>query len=99
MVQWVVHLHHCHHHQVMGSSKPWVIDFYAPWCGHCQVFAPEFEEVAVVSRLVRVRAFLCVYVCVCVYMCVCSVVWCGVMCCGVVWCGVVWCGVVLCCVE
>lgn len=31
---------------VLSSSEPWVVDFYAPWCGHCQVFAPEFERVA-----------------------------------------------------
>jgi len=31
---------------VLASSEPWIIDFYAPWCGHCQVFAPEFEQVA-----------------------------------------------------
>ncbi|ESN95836.1 hypothetical protein HELRODRAFT_102482 [Helobdella robusta] len=32
--------------KVLKSSRPWIIDFFAPWCGHCQVFAPEFERVA-----------------------------------------------------
>ncbi|PVD39550.1 hypothetical protein C0Q70_02185 [Pomacea canaliculata] len=32
--------------QVLDSSQPWIVDFYAPWCGHCQVFKPEFERVA-----------------------------------------------------
>ncbi|XP_076450182.1 dnaJ homolog subfamily C member 10-like [Babylonia areolata] len=32
--------------QVLGSQEPWLVDFYAPWCGHCQVFKPEFEKVA-----------------------------------------------------
>lgn len=25
---------------------PWLIDFYAPWCGHCINFEPDFNIVA-----------------------------------------------------
>ena len=32
--------------KVIASKEPWIVDFFAPWCGHCQVFAPEFERVA-----------------------------------------------------
>lgn len=32
--------------EVIKSSDSWLVDFYAPWCGHCQVFAPVFEEIA-----------------------------------------------------
>jgi thiol oxidase len=28
------------------SKKAWVIDFYAPWCPHCQHFAPIYEALA-----------------------------------------------------
>ena len=34
---------------IISDTHPWIIDFYAPWCGHCQVFKPEFERVANVS--------------------------------------------------
>lgn len=32
---------------------PWLVDFYAPWCGHCVHFEPEFMTVAQVSKIVK----------------------------------------------
>ncbi|XP_041374271.1 dnaJ homolog subfamily C member 10-like [Gigantopelta aegis] len=31
---------------ILHGREPWIVDFYAPWCDHCQVFRPEFERVA-----------------------------------------------------
>ena len=37
-------------HNVLQGSKPWLVLFYAPWCGHCTNFSPDYEEVAVMLR-------------------------------------------------
>lgn len=31
---------------VLSGQDHWILDFYAPWCGPCQHFAPEFEVLA-----------------------------------------------------
>ena len=36
------------------DNEPWLIDFYAPWCGHCNVFAPKFEVIAGVSTYIYI---------------------------------------------
>lgn len=32
--------------KVLRSEEPWIVDFYAPWCGPCQQYMPNFEEIA-----------------------------------------------------
>eukprot|EP01095_Lingulamoeba_sp_RSL-Kostka_P010694 TRINITY_DN389_c0_g1_i1.p1 TRINITY_DN389_c0_g1~~TRINITY_DN389_c0_g1_i1.p1 ORF type:complete len:396 (+),score=145.32 TRINITY_DN389_c0_g1_i1:112-1299(+) len=45
---------------VLASDHVWLMEFYAPWCGHCKNLAPTYEQVATnLKGIVKVGAINC----------------------------------------
>jgi len=34
------------HEEVLGTSKPVILDFWAPWCAPCRMLGPTMDEIA-----------------------------------------------------
>lgn len=45
--------------EVIDGEDPWLVDFYAPWCGHCHSFAPLFSKLAKVCYAAMYRTHEC----------------------------------------
>ena len=43
--------------EVVKSEDIWIVEFFAPWCGHCQQLKPEWEKAAkALKGIVKVGA-------------------------------------------
>ncbi len=40
--------------EVLGSKQPVLLDFWAPWCMHCQSFMPVIDEIAAENAGIKV---------------------------------------------
>lgn len=37
---------------VLNSDNIWIVEFFAPWCGHCQMLTPEYNKAATALKVI-----------------------------------------------
>ncbi|MBQ6848044.1 MAG: thioredoxin [Clostridia bacterium] len=42
----IIHITKDNFNEIISSEKPILLDFYADWCGPCQMIAPIMQEIA-----------------------------------------------------